>query len=96
MDEEKELMEQRIAVSNILKDITKKKAKENIIIKILFVISVFVNILLVVVLLNGAEIETTTTDSYNKTITQEVSGENSMINNVENDQYISGDTYNNK
>lgn len=96
MDEEKDLMKQSLAVSNILKDISKKKARENAIVKVLFIMSVLINILLVIVLLSGAEIETTTTDSYNKTITQEVSGENSMINNVENDQYISGDAYNNK
>lgn len=97
---EGDALDQSIALNKITMKLLEKKHKEDILTKIILLVSILVNLIIVgifvayesqfVVVPGNTETVTTSTT----TTTQDVDGENAQINNVQGNQYKDNATHN--
>ena len=97
---EGDALDQSIALNKITRKLLEKKHREDILTKVILLVSILVNLIIVgifvayesqfVVVPGNTETVTTSTT----TTTQDVDGENAQINNVQGNQYKDNATHN--
>lgn len=96
---QEETLEQSQAMNKLLLELVKTQKKNTKSLIRVFVVTIICYTVLLISMTLGffwyeSQFETTSTSSIEETITQEVSGENSQINNVQGNMYTDNATHN--
>lgn len=99
---EGDALDQSIALNKITMKLLEKKHKEDILTKVILLVSILVNLIIVGIFVAyesqfvvvPGNTETVTTSTTTTTTTQDVDGESAQINNVQGNQYKDNATHN--